>query len=498
MPRRASACEIIATVSAPGTWKSTDLPITTVHRSDYADELARARAKTGLDEAVVTGTAVVGEHRIMLIVSEFGFLGGSIGVDTAHRITDAVETATRERLPILALPASGGTRMQEGTRAFVQMVRITAALLRHKEAGLPYLVYLRHPTTGGVLASWGSLGHITFAEPEALVGFLGPRVFEAVVGAPLPPTVQTSENMHAHGLIDQVVPLSQLGSEIGAVLDILDASVTPLSSHPRLETPLATSRAAAWDCVQSTRQRHRPGVRDLLADPRLSHRRLSGSGQNAPDDAVIVAFARLDDRPFVLIGQDRAADVPIGAAGFQAARRGMALAAELDLPLVTIIDTAGAELSAHAEESGIAGQIARCLAELLAIPTPTVSVLLGQGTGGGALAFFPADRVIATEHGWLAPLPPEGASAIVHGGTEHAADLADTQEIGSASLRSSGLVDVVVAEHPDAATHPGVFCRDVLDALAAELSALTAPTAAPESRRIRRYELGVGAQLTPV
>lgn len=127
-----------------------------------------------------------------IIVCEFGFLGGSIGVAAGERLVVAIRRATQEQLPLLALPTSGGTRMQEGTTAFLQMVKITAALIKHKEAHLPYLVYLRNPTTGGVFASWGSLGHVTIAEPGALVGFLGPRVFEALYNSPFPAGVQTA------------------------------------------------------------------------------------------------------------------------------------------------------------------------------------------------------------------------------------------------------------------------------------------------------------------
>ena len=120
----------------------------------YAAELARARASTGWDESVRTGEGMLRGHRVAVAVTEFGFLGGSIGVAAAHRLTLAVERATTERLPLIAAPASGGTRMQEGTVAFLQMATITAAVAAHQAAGLPYLVYLRHPTTGGVFASW--------------------------------------------------------------------------------------------------------------------------------------------------------------------------------------------------------------------------------------------------------------------------------------------------------------------------------------------------------
>jgi acyl-CoA carboxylase subunit beta len=121
---------------------------------------------------VLTGDGLIGGQRVALIASEFGFLGGSIGRDAARRLVSAIERATGEGLPLLAGPASGGTRMQEGTPAFVAMIGISAAIARHKAAGLPYLVYLRHPTTGGVMSSWASLGHIAVAEPGALLGIV--------------------------------------------------------------------------------------------------------------------------------------------------------------------------------------------------------------------------------------------------------------------------------------------------------------------------------------
>src|SRR5699024_2285279 len=136
-------------------------------------ELERAAQKSGVDEAVVTGEGTLRGRRVVLIACEFDSLAGSIGIAAAERIVSAIERATAERLPILASPTSGGTRMQEGTVAFLQMVKISAAVAGHKTAGLPYLVYLRHPTTGGVFASWGSLGHVSVAEPGALIGFLG-------------------------------------------------------------------------------------------------------------------------------------------------------------------------------------------------------------------------------------------------------------------------------------------------------------------------------------
>jgi acetyl-CoA carboxylase carboxyl transferase subunit beta len=166
----------------------------------------------------------------------------------------------------------------------------------------------------------------------------------------------------------------------------------------------------------------------------------------------------------------------------------MKLAHELNLPLVSVIDTAGAALSKEAEEGGMAGEIARCLSELVTLDAPTLCVLLGQGTGGGALAMVPADRVISAQHSWLSPLPPEGASAILYRDTSHAAELAETQRVRSLDLLADGIVDRIVAEHPDAADEPEAFCARMSQTIQHELSVLVRLDPAERLRgRLDRY-----------
>ncbi|WP_328630020.1 carboxyl transferase domain-containing protein, partial [Streptomyces lycii] len=216
------ALRLIEAVVDPGSLRSWDEPVEIAYEDGrYREDLARARERTGLDESVITGEGRVRGRRVAVVACEFRFLAGSIGVAAGERLVRAVERATAERLPLLAAPASGGTRMQEGTVAFVQMVKVTAAIADHKAAGLPYLVYLRHPTTGGVLASWGSLGHLTAAEPGALIGFLGPRVHRALYGEEFPAGVQTAENLLTNGLVDAVLPAGELPGVVARALDVL-------------------------------------------------------------------------------------------------------------------------------------------------------------------------------------------------------------------------------------------------------------------------------------
>lgn len=469
--RGPSAGELIGLLADPGGFHCWDEPVAHPGADDaYTASLAKAAARTGLDEAVTTGRALVDGVPVALIASEFGFLGGSIGVATAERITRAVERATAERLPVLALPVSGGTRMQEGSAAFLCMVRVTAAVQAHQAAGLPYLTYLRNPTMGGVFASWGTLGHVVAAEPGARLGFLGPRVYEELRGVRLPPGVQRSETLAARGLVDAVLPPEQLRGHLLRVLSVLGAAPVPQPQPP--SGPPAGATADAWDSVRRTRRPDRPGTRELL-DAAADEFVLLGA-PGGEGGALVRALAVFGGSPAVVVGQQRGGDRPFTAADLRAVRRTARTAQQLGLPLVTVVDTAGAELSVQAELDGIAVEIAHCLSTLTALRTPVLAVLLGQGSGGGALALLPADRVIAAEHAWLAPLPPEGASAIVHRDGEHAAELARGQGIGAYDLAAVGLVDEVVPEHPDAADEPAPFGARVGQAVALALGSLAA------------------------
>jgi acetyl-CoA carboxylase beta subunit len=442
-----TARDLLTTVLDPKTFTSWDEPIDIDgHPEEYRAELLAAAAKSGADEAVITGAGSIEGHSVAVIVSEFRFLAGSIGRSAADRIVNAVRRATAEGRPLLASTASGGTRMQEGTPAFVKMADIAKAIADHKAAGLPYFVHLRHPTTGGVSASWGALGHVTVAEPAALVGFLGPRVYEAMTATPFPSGVQVSDRLALRGVIDGIVPTDELRTTAARVLSVLRDPAGPSKRERRTALP---SDADVWDNIEATRAIGRTGLRDLLRTGSDIALGLSGTGAGERDPSVIVALATLDGVPCVVVGQDRDSGTPVGPAGLRQAHRAMQLAEELGLPLVTVIDTAGAELSESAELGALAREIGRTLAELTSLRTPTVSVLLGQGSGGAALALLPADVVIATERAWLSPLPPEGASAILFGTTDRAAEMARRQRVGASALLADGIVHHIVAELPD-------------------------------------------------
>lgn len=248
-----------------------------------------------------------------------------------------------------------------------------------------------------------------------MIGFLGARVYEALYGRPFPEGVQVAENLHARGIIDAVVPVERLAEMAARTLSVLDARHTDQAPVPRPEASVPDPYAgleppaSAWDSILLSRRTDRPGVKTLLKLGASDVLLLRGTGQGEHDPGMLLALARFGGTPCIVLGQDRhrkTLEEPLGPGGLRVARRGIRLAADLNLPLVSIIDTEGAALSKEAEEGGLAGEIARSLADLVMLPAPTLCVLLGQGTGGGALAILPADRVICAQHAWLSPLPP--------------------------------------------------------------------------------------------
>ena len=217
---------------------------------------------------------------------------------------------------MLATTASGGTRMQEGTPAFVEMIAITRAVMAHRAAGLPYLVHLRNPTTGGVYASWGSLGHLTVAQPRALVGFLGPKVFQALNDEAFPPGVQTAENLAAKGVIDAMIHDDDLRALVDRALAVTS---TPPRDRPPRTGPLRPEHSA-WSAILETRRPGRVGVRDLLRHGGSNTIRLSGTSEGERDDSVLLALTRLDGQPCVVAGQDgsrQSAHTPLGPAALR-------------------------------------------------------------------------------------------------------------------------------------------------------------------------------------
>ena len=213
--------ERIQLLADPGSFQETNAGLFSKNPlgfSKYEDKIDMLREKTKLNDAVVTGSLTIEGKPAMIAVMDFKFFAGSMGSVVGEKITRAIEQAIDEEKGVIIVSASSGARMQEGMLSLMQMAKTCAALARLSEAGLPYISVMTHPTTGGVTASFATIGDINLAEPKCMIGFAGPRVVKETTHQDLPPGFQTAEFMLEHGLIDSIVKRSKLRAKLGTLL----------------------------------------------------------------------------------------------------------------------------------------------------------------------------------------------------------------------------------------------------------------------------------------
>lgn len=434
-------------------------PLVFTDRISYRDRLERARRETDLNEAVVTGTARINGRDCVLAVFDFNFLGGSMGSVVGEKVAFALEMAAERRYPFISVVASGGARMQEGMLSLVQMGKTTAAAMRLHQAGVPSITVLTNPTTGGVYASFATQGDFLFAEPGALIGFAGPRVIEQLTGEPPPAGTHTAEFLLEHGQLDGVVDRARLRGVLATLLQLFQAR-GPVESRATREPyrPPTTPPPSAWPEVQLARRNDRPTSIDYIRRLMPQFVELRGDRVFGDDPAVVAGIGDLAGMTVCAIGQERGHGDPlrnggrVRPEGFRKAARIMRLAAELRFPLVTFIDTPGAHLDYDSEARGLAGALSSCLANMSVLPVPVVSVVIGEGGSGPALALGVADRILMQEHAVYSVIAPEGAAAIVHRDSARAQDIADALKITAYDCLVLGVVDAIVAE-PENGAH---------------------------------------------
>ncbi|HWL44282.1 MAG TPA: carboxyl transferase domain-containing protein [Ilumatobacter sp.] len=450
----------------------------------YPRTVAIARRSSGSDDSLIVGTAAVRGHDTVVAISEFGFLAGTLSLAAGEAFTAAVREAVARRRPLIAVANSGGARMQEGSGAFVQMIKCVAAIDDLRAAGLPLLVYLAHPTTGGVLASWGSLGHVTFAEPGATIAFTGPRVLAEIEGAGASAGRLRAEHRLEDGQLDAVVGLEQLADAVADILAALAPPTTPgrrgrgaSNRDPAWLLPTCEP-PAGWRAVSASRSVNRPRPLDLLAACTTHPTRLRGDRLGSDDPSMYVSLCRLGDQPIMAIAHAALPEQPARptAAGLRLAVRAMEIAESLGVGVLSLIDTPGASPDPESERQGVAGQIAKTLQRMLNLNVPTVAMVVGEGGGGAAIALVAADVVFASTCSWLGPIAPEAGSVILHRSPDHAAEVADMQRVGPGQLHEIGVVDHVVdLRSPTSLGNVG-------EALEATFSALQSESAAARRR----------------
>ncbi|MCX4390666.1 acetyl-CoA carboxylase carboxyltransferase subunit alpha [Micromonospora peucetia] len=487
-------------------------PIGFVDLLPYPHRLTAARAGTGLAEAVVCGTATVGRHPCVLAVMDFRFLGGSLGCVVGELITRAAERALTDGVPLVLVTASGGARMQEGALSLMQMATVSQAIAALREDGLLTVSVLTDPTYGGVAASFATNTDVVLAENGARMGFAGPRVIRQVTGRDLPEGFQTADFLLRHGQVDMVVPRHALRGRLVALLAAARAVRRSASrpAVPRQEPSPLVARPAggaiaetapggdAWETVRLARHPGRPTTLDYLETAFDGFVELHGDRLGADCPAVVGGLARLDGRPVMVIGHQKGHTTAelvgrnfgmASPAGHRKALRLMRLAARLGLPVVTLVDTPGADPGVSAEEQGQAAAIAENILALTVLPTPVVAVITGEGGSGGALALAVADRVLMLQHAVYSVISPEGCAAILWPDRGAAPQAARALRLTAPDLCRLGIVDDVVPEPAPAAHHdPGAAAQALREAVLAHLlPLLDVPPATLVRRRRQRF-----------
>ncbi|TGB10318.1 carboxyl transferase domain-containing protein [Streptomyces sp. MZ04] len=414
----------------------------------YDASRVRAAARTGEEESVVCGTATVGGITAVLIAFEFGFLGGSLGERTGDRLVAAYAYAREARVPLVSLVATGGSRVQEGMRALVQLQRVAGQSARTRQSGLPQIAVLLDPTTGGGWATLGAGADVILALPGAEVGFAGSRVRPPDADA----AAYTAEAQLAAGAIDAVVPPQELRQVLGRWLRLLGRpSTEPAPPPPALgATGLP---ATGWDAVRNARSPQRPCAAAYL-DTYFTHRSaISGDRCGGTDDGMLCGFGELPDndagtrtndgrtRAIAYAAQTGTATRP---AGYRTAARLIRLADRLRIPVLTLVDTPGAANDAEAERQGAGAAIAELFGAVATAEIPITTLLIGEGGSGGALALAAPVNTWATPDSYFSVIAPEAAAAILKRPQEEVRTTADQLRIRPQDLEHLGVVRGIV------------------------------------------------------
>ena len=424
----------------------------------YEEKVKSLKEKTGLSEAVVTGKASIEGNPAVIAVCDGRFLMASMGQVVGEKITRAVERATKEQLPVIIFACSGGARMQEGIVSLMQMAKTAAALKQHSDAGLLYVSVLTDPTTGGVTASFAMLGDVILAEPKALIGFAGPRVIEQTIGERLPKGFQRSEFLLEHGFIDRIVERKEMRTVLENILQMHHTAQNPVIQKP-VQTVEKERQSVqekdAWERVTISRKNDRPVGQDYIRTLFSDFLEFHGDRCYGDDTAIIGGIARFAGIPVTVIAQAKGKSTKENVAhhfgmpspeGYRKALRLMKQAEKFKRPILLFVDTPGAFCGIEAEERGQGEAIARNLFEMSSMKVPILSVVIGEGGSGGALALAVADEVWMLENAIYSVLSPEGFASILWKDSKRASEAAAVMKLTAADLKKLGVIEAVIAE----------------------------------------------------
>lgn len=381
--------------------------------SEYDVELTENQDRTGLTEAAVTGTCRIDGRSVVLIVLDYGFMGGSMSSVVGEKVALAFELAARRDLPMVAVVSGGGARTQEGVLSLMQMAKTVTAVNRLRDSAVPFIAVLANPSTGQAYASFANLADVILAEPGSVVGLSPIRTMMEATGRQLPADVQTAEYHLRRGLLDNVVDRESLRSRLSQLLSLLvEPAAIKLGRRAvsRLLPP-AVDDTETWESLAAATHEERPDalyyMRHILED----FFELCGDRVSGDDRSVVGGIGSLRGHPVVAIGQQRThpgdaegSRYHVRPEGLRKAQRLLQLASRFSLPLVTFIDCQGADPRLESEEQGVGNAIASNLSMMLNAPTPVVSVIIGESGNEAALAMSLSDRILMQQYAIYSPI----------------------------------------------------------------------------------------------
>ena len=451
------------------------------HFKGYEEKLGDLQRNTGLNEAVITGKGKIDGMEAAVGVCDTRFLMGSMGYAVGEKLTRAIERATVEKLPLIIFTCSGGARMQEGIVSLMQMEKTAAALKKFDAAGGLYITVLTNPTTGGVTASFAMLGDIILAEPQALVGFAGPRVIRQTIGEELPEGFQRAEFLLEHGLIDNIVERRFLKQTLSTLLrlhkkpqaetmsryqqyldDIYAKKIDIKKEEALLAAKNEKKQLSAWEKVQIAHNltaplSKRPSALDYIGYLTKDFYELHGDRAYRDDGAVVGGIAFFGKQPVTVIGQQKGATTKENIVrnfgmpypeGYRKALRLMKQAEKFHRPVLCLVDTPGAYCGIGAEERGQGEAIAKNLFEMADLKVPVLSIVIGEGGSGGALALAAGNEVWMLENSVYSILSPEGFASILWKDASKAEKAAQVMKLTAQDLKELGIIEQILPEFP--------------------------------------------------
>jgi acetyl-CoA carboxylase carboxyl transferase subunit beta len=429
----------------------------------YEEKIKNDQARTGLNEAVLTGTCRIGDVGCVIIALDFGFLGGSMGLIVGEKISLSIELAAKRNIPVVAMINSGGTRLQEGVISLMQMSKTVSAVHTLKDANQPMITVLGNPSTGQVMASFAALSDILIAEPGAHIGYSPYRKLKEITGSSQTENY-LSEDFLNHGFIDKIISRNKLKFELSTLLSVLKPSFT-IKKNVSNQPILKIKAPKAWEAVQLSRKITRPKSLDYINKIITEFTELNGDRSGTNNDAVKIGLGKISDIPVMIIGQQRGVvtkitsnnikrnfDKKITPGGFRKAIRAIEIAERFNLPCINFVDSLSPELTLKSEYDGLAFSIASLISKKLKANIPLISVIIGEGGSETALAFSIADSILMLQNSIFTPISPEEAAKIQLGDKRKAPEISSKMKLTSIDCKELGIIDKIILE-PNGGAH---------------------------------------------